>query len=98
MRSYTHAKIRTGLQYRETIRAGEYAWPGGYQLALLASDCEALCFDCGKTEARQIIRAIRDKSNCGWRVIGSFINYEDDTLHCCNCNKRIPAAYGSDDE
>ncbi len=68
MNSQHHTTIATGLQFRETLRAGPYAWPGGYPLMLLCSDGGALCFDCGRSEAHQIIRAIRDNARHGLSV------------------------------
>ena len=95
--SRTHETIQTGLQLRATLRAGEYAWPGGYQMALSTSDGETLCYSCGRAEFPQIARAIRDRSRCGWRVVGSFIHWEGEPLQCAHCNRSIPSAYGSDE-
>jgi hypothetical protein len=98
MNSQHHTTIETGRQFRETLRAGPYAWPGGYPLMLLCSDGGALCFDCGRSEARQIIRAIRDNARDGWRVIGCFVHWEGPDEECAHCGKGIPSAYGSTDD
>lgn len=98
MNSQHHETISTGLQYRETLRAGPYAWPGGYPLILQCSDGESLCFDCGRTEALQILRSIRDNARDGWRVIGCFVHWEGDPEHCAHCWKAIPSAYGCNDD
>ena len=97
MKAYHHESIDTGLQFRETLRAGPYAWPGGYPLALLADDGESLCFDCAKDNARQIIRSIRDRSRDGWQIVGCFVHWEGEPLQCAHCGKAIPSAYGSDE-
>lgn len=89
-----HETIRTGREFRETLRAGPYAWPGGYPLALLMSDGETLCFDCGKTEGRQIIQSIRLADRSGWRAIGCFIHWEGPAEICAHCGAEIPSAYG----
>lgn len=94
--AFHHQSIESGLELRATLRAGPYAWPGGYPLYLITSDCEALCFDCGHAEFRQITRAIRDKSSDGWRVIACEVNYETPDLQCAHCNRPIPSAYRED--
>jgi hypothetical protein len=94
----THQVIRTGREFRETLRAGEYAWPGGYPIYFHMSDGESLCFDCGHSEAPQIIRSIRDHGNEGWRVVGADVYWEGPDMHCSHCNKSLPSAYGNPDE
>ena len=98
MRAHTHREIQSGLQYRETLRAGPYAWPGGYPLLLVTDDGAALCFDCGRTEGPQILRSIRSRSRDGWRVVGCDVHWEGPPEHCEHCGREIPSAYGSDDE
>ena len=90
----TFPEIETGAQFRATLRAGPFAWPGGYTMALQTSDGAALCFDCGRAEARSIIRAIRDRSRDGWRVIGSKVHWEGPDEECAHCGRGIPSAYG----
>lgn len=89
-----YTRIKTVAQFKATLRAGPYAWPGGYQLFLLLSDGEALCFTCGNKEARNVISAIQDKRSDGWRCVACDVNYEDHDMLCAHCNKPIPAAYG----
>ena len=36
----TCTDIRTGRELRATLRAGAYAWPGGYTIALICADGE----------------------------------------------------------
>lgn len=92
--SRTFETITTGRQFRATLRAGSSVWPGGYPLALLCSDGESLCFDCGHSEAGSIIRAIRDGARDGWRIVGSFVHWEGEPIVCAHCGKGIPSAYG----
>ncbi len=98
MNAYHHQSIDSGLQFRETLRAGPYAWPGGYPIVLICSDGAVLCFDCARAEARVIIRSIRDNARDGWRVIGADIHWEGPDEECAHCGKGIPSAYGSDEE
>jgi hypothetical protein len=94
----TFARINNSLQLRATIRAGAYAWPGGYQMYLIANDGEALCFDCAQTQYYQCAYSIRHGINDGWRIVGCDINYEDPDLYCAHCSKSIPSAYGNDEK
>lgn len=89
-----HARISTVAQFKATLRAGPYAWPGGYPLYLLTWDGAALCFTCGNKEARNIISAIADKRNDGWQCAACDTNWEDDNLFCDSCSKPIASAYG----
>ena len=88
-----YVAIRTMAEFKATLRAGAYAWPGGYQLYLICSDGGPLCFDCGWKQARNILSAIDRKDGSGWRVLACDINFEDSELYCEHCNELIPAAY-----
>ncbi len=90
---WTHTEIRTVAEFKATLRAGAYAWPGGYPRYLICSDGGALCFDCGHKEARNVMESIDRKAGDGWRVVACDINYEDADLHCEHCSKSIEAAY-----
>jgi len=96
MQSRHHRTIVNGLQLRETLRAGPFAWPGGYPLYFVADDGEALSFDSVRANIRQVLRSIRDSANDGWRVLGVDVNYEDHALFCTHSGERIPSAYSED--
>jgi hypothetical protein len=89
----THSEIRSVADMKATLRNGQYAWPGGYQMYFICSDGAALCFDCARKESRNIFEAIANKDGSGWRVVATDINYEDSELRCEHCSKSIPAAY-----
>jgi hypothetical protein len=78
-------------------KATKYAWPGGYPVYYVTSDGAALCPDCVTKERAQITESIADNSNDGWQVVGADVNYEDASLYCDNCNKRIESAYAEDE-
>jgi hypothetical protein len=77
---------------------GGYAWPGGYPTYFLCDDGEALCHDCLSKNRIQVIDAVANKQNGGWRVVALDINYEDSNCYCANCNKQIESAYGDDND
>ena len=84
------ATIETVAQFKATMRAGGYAWPGGYALAFLTIDGGALCFDCARAEARNVIHSIRHGIGDGWRVVGCFdCDNADSATHCDHCAAHI---------
>lgn len=93
----TFSEITNTLQLRATLRAGGYAWPGGYPMFLICNDGAALCFDCARREYRQCAYSIRHAIDDGWRIVGCAINDENPGLYCDHCSKGIPSSYGNDE-
>jgi hypothetical protein len=89
----TFSRIDNTQQLRATLRAGEYAWPGGYPMFLLTSDGGCLHFDCVKKNLRSVLDSVRNQLRDGWRVEATEINYEDVDLYCDDCCNRIESAY-----
>ena len=85
-------------QLKETLRAGRYAWPGGYPTFLFTDDGGVLCHDCARDNFRDIVDAIKSHSRNGWRVIGHDVNWEDPWLTCDDCGAFIESAYAGRDE
>jgi hypothetical protein len=90
----TFASIETPQQLLATLRAGEFAWPGGYPKFFVTSDGAALSFASVLRQLPSVLSAIRDFQNDGWRVIGCQINWEDCELTCDHSGERIASAYG----
>jgi hypothetical protein len=82
-----------------------YAWPGGYPLFAVTADGAALCSTCVTKERKQIFRDTHEWNqstrgrgrSSGWEVETVTVNYEDSSLHCDNCSKRIESAYAEDE-
>lgn len=88
--AHTHREIATGAELRATLRGGAHAWPGGYALALVTSDCAFLCFACARDNLRLVTQSIRGRNNDGWRVIGTACEAEsDERAECDNCGALI---------
>lgn len=87
-----HTNIASVADFKATLRAGQYAWPGGYQLFLLTGDGETLSFEAARSEYRQIVYSIQRKLNDGWRVVACDVNYEDAEMICAHTGKPIPAS------
>lgn len=95
--SRTFSRINSTLELRATLRAGAYAWPGGYPMFFITSDGAALSFDTVRAEYAQVSRAIREGSRDGWRVIGCDVNWENAELTCEHSGLPIQSAYGGDE-
>jgi len=76
----------TTLEVKRALKAGPWAWPGGYPLYFVTRDGAALSFDAMRERFREEARA----------VLGVDVNWEDDALFCDHTGKRIPSAYAED--
>ena len=82
-----HRHITTGRELRSSIRAGAFAWPGGYDIGFICDDGGLLCHGCVKAELYNITHSIRTECSDGWRVVGAAIIEEHD--NCSHCNKSL---------
>lgn len=88
-------RIETVSDFRQALRYGPWAWPGGYPIYFVTSDGEALSFEAAKAERRNIAWSIGTNQNDGWRVIASDINWEGE-ITCAHTGKPIEAAYDAE--
>ncbi len=81
------AEISTTAEFKASLRAGGYTFPGGYTLAFITSDGCVLCFDCAEKEARLVLDSIRRDIRDGWQVAG-LINADDcdGGITCDHCS------------
>ena len=80
------------------IRSGGYAWPGGYQCALLMADGEVIDAQAARENYRQIRRNMgNDFYNRDWRPETVFVHWEGEPLQCAHSGRDIPSAYGIPD-
>ena len=86
----------TTKDLKSALRAGPYAWPGGYPLFFVTSDGAALSFAAVREQYRSVLHSIRHASNDGWRVVAVEVNYEDPALYCDHTGERIESAYAED--
>lgn len=86
----TSREICSTSDLRATLRAGPFAWPGGYTLAFVMGDGDTLCFDCARAEYRQLSEAIRQKARNGWRPLAVACEADsDEECACAHCSKTI---------
>lgn len=84
--------------FRRDLRAGPYAWPGGYPRYFQMNDGEALSFDAARDNVRAILEAIAGDLRDGWQVIECSIHWEGEALICAHSSEEIPSAYGDLEE
>lgn len=91
-----HSRIESAADLKATLRAGAYAWPGGYPLYFVTSDGAALSFESVRKELRSVLWSIKNRVSDGWQVVACETNWEDSELVCDHSGARIPAAYGDE--
>lgn len=92
-----YATIETGRQLRATLRAGRFAWPGGYPMYFITSDGAALSYSAVRDNFPAVLAAVRSGVGDGWRVVATAINYEDPYLLCEHDGDLIGSAYGDEE-
>jgi ribosomal protein L24E len=95
--SYHDKEPDTSLKLRATLRAGPYAWPGGYELCFVMKDGGAMHFTCVKREFKRIAKELRNPGDPAWLPACLDTNWEENDLYCEHCNEKIAPAYGDDD-
>lgn len=92
---------------KEQLRAGPYAWPGGYPRYFICGDGEAMCFACVRKQWRGVVSAHRQMSQTNghrvpsnvseWLMAATGVNWEDPDLFCAHCGTRIQSAYAEEE-
>lgn len=96
-RRTTAGKLETLADVKATLRAGGFAWPGGYPLYFITRDGAALSFAAVQAQFRQVASDFMDDTSSGWRVEAVTTNEEDSELRCDHTGELIPSAYGDED-
>ena len=94
--SRTYSHIETTAQLKATLRAGPFAWPGGYPMHFWTADGAALSFETVRDELHNVLSSIKYGLNDGWRVAGCDVNWEDGELIDGHSGERIESAYAED--
>ncbi len=77
-------------ELKQALRAGPYAWPGGYPLYFIADDGEPLSFAAVRENFHQVLDAMRHGNGA------VVVNWEGGELHCAHTGERIPSAYAEE--
>ena len=95
----TKREINTGADLRATLRAGPWAFPGGYEIALYTSDGAMASLRGLLGDRGALYQALYDiRHKISGRVIGCDIYYEGPIEHCAYTNTAIEAAYGDPED
>lgn len=89
----SHRGMKNLNDVKATLRAGKYAWPGGYPMYFITADGGVLSFEAAQAEFHQVAWDWLHNGNTGWRIVGCEINYEDTNLICDHTNEPIEAAF-----
>ncbi len=84
---------------KELLRAGPYAWPGGYPMFFVCADGEPMSFTATRQNWRQVVGAHSPAawSDRSFAIAAVEVNWEDRELRCCVNDERIPSAYSEDE-
>lgn len=97
--AWTHRTIKNGLQLRQTLRAGAYAWPGGYPIVLITSDGEYVSPKALMDDKSALYVALCDiRSGYSGRIVGADIYYKGPPVQCAYTGVTIESAYGDVEE
>lgn len=88
-----HPRIMSLADIKASLRAGPFAWPGGYPLYFISEDGAALAFETIRENWHHVVWDYLNDCNTGWRLAGVTINYEDPEMLCDHSAKPIDPAY-----
>lgn len=80
------------------LREGKYTSVGSYPTFFITNDGGVLSHEAVRENIFQIGRAMRDKLDDGWRIVGYDVNWEDHDLYCDHTGERIESAYAEESE
>lgn len=82
-------------ELKSFIRSGGFAWPGGYQMALLMLDGEVIDAQSARENYRLIRQAMKAPGTSeDWEPVQAFIHWEGEPLQCAHSGREIPSCYG----
>ena len=84
---------------KRELRAGEYAFPGGYHKVFVTTEGEYLCYRCVRANFREVADAMKSNDTSGgWCVSAADVYWEGPSMACANCNAPIESEYGDPDD
>jgi len=77
-------------QVKSALRAGKFAWPGGYECFFMTSDGEILSYEAVRAHLRDVLEAVRLNLRDGWRVVAlGCMAEEDEPVVCADTGREI---------
>ena len=88
--AWHHKTIKTVADFKATLRAGRYTFPGGYELFFIASDGATICFDCARENFALVADSIKTDARDGWKIVACDIaDYYESGLSCDHCSREL---------
>lgn len=85
-----HHTIDTLADAKACLRAGEWAWPGGYRLAFTTIDGGVLSFEAVREEWHQVVWDFLHDASTGWRVEGLIdVDNMDGEVWCAHTGELL---------
>lgn len=85
-----HREIETVADFKATLRAGKYTFPGGYELFFITSDGATLCFDCARENFAWVADSIRTDTSDGWKIAAcDIVEHYESGLSCDHCSREL---------
>lgn len=81
--SFHHRRMASLSDVKASLRAGEFAWPGGYSTYFITSDGGCLCHKCVRKEWRQVVWDWLQNCSSGWRVVAMECSADCDETQLC---------------
>ena len=83
-------KIENANEFKATLRAGEFTFPGGYRLFFITGDGAALSFAAALENFDSILWSIKNDVSAGWQVCGTGCAAEqDESVFCDHTGEEI---------
>lgn len=77
--------IKTFADVKACLRAGPYAWPGGYACFFITSDGAVLSFEGARESIKMVICSLREgNTRSGWHVIGLGCTADEEETPVCD--------------
>ena len=88
--AWHHKTIKTVADFKATLRAGRYTFPGGYELFFIASDGATIRFDCARENFALVADSIKTDARDGWKIVACDIaEYYESGLYCDHCSREL---------
>ena len=92
-----YRQISNSREFFASLRAGPYAWPGGYDVMFVTSDGGLHCHACAHANARLVADSIWHGYRDGWHVEGLLCTNETDSECACDhCGGVVKEEYKED--
>ena len=88
--------IDSAHSLKAALRAGPYAWPGGYPVYFVTNGGCALSFK--SVLSRLCLELASVAEGDPDRIVAVDVNWEDSYLYCDHSGERIESAYAEDSE